>query len=227
MTLYKQTILFVLDTPDCCGKSSNGWRLVSSTGISPPAGSLSAALIACDGSRTKKRFNARTVTEQEYHCPYCLSSPYREPPDTDSRLFSLLAENESQRPKNKYRCNLAALFPAYRGAVANVAYCKATRFPGTHSKSLICVMGGVLMLITIAIGMCLMNGYLIVKGHAHSPHKEENRQRVFVSLHLFPHLTLIVQPPIQEFFSIFFRPPLWIFQRPEKYNPPFQRFVRM
>lgn len=30
--------------------------------------------------------------------------------------------------------------------------------------------------------------------------KEENRQRVFVPLHLFPHLMMIVQPPIQEFF---------------------------
>jgi hypothetical protein len=41
--------LFVLDTPARYGKSSNGWRHTSSTGISPPAGSLSAALIACDG----------------------------------------------------------------------------------------------------------------------------------------------------------------------------------
>ena len=72
-----------------------------------------------------------------------------------------------------------------------------------------------------------MNGYLIVKGHAHSPHKAENRQRVFVPLHLFPHLMMIVQPPIQEFFSIFFQPPIWISRRPERYNPPFQRFVRM
>ncbi len=31
------------------GKSSDGWWHTSSTGISPPAGSLSAALIACDG----------------------------------------------------------------------------------------------------------------------------------------------------------------------------------
>ena len=36
-----------------------------------------------------------------------------------------------------------------------------------------------LMLITIAIGMCLMNGYLIVKGHAHSPHKRGKQAESF------------------------------------------------
>lgn len=157
MTLYKETILFVLDTPDCCGKSSNGWRLVSSTGISPPAGSLPAALIACDGSRTKKRFNARTVTEQEYHCPYCRSSPYREPPDTDSRL--LFAPCRKRKPKT---------------LKTNTGEISLLHFPQIVAQPLMW-----LMLITIAIGMCLMNGYSVVKGHAHSPHKEENRQRVF------------------------------------------------
>ena len=52
------TNLFVLDTPaqGIIKRLDN-----SSTGITPPAGSLSAALIACDA------FNARTVTGQEYH----------------------------------------------------------------------------------------------------------------------------------------------------------------
>ena len=35
----------------------------------------------------RRFYHARPVTEQEYHCPYCLSSPYREPPDIGSRLF--------------------------------------------------------------------------------------------------------------------------------------------
>ena len=47
-------------------KSSDGWRHTSSTGISPPAGSLSAVLIVCDGFTLEKRYHARTVTEQEY-----------------------------------------------------------------------------------------------------------------------------------------------------------------
>jgi hypothetical protein len=36
-----------------------------------------------------------------------------------------------------------------------------------------------LMLITIAIGMCLMNGYSVVKGHAHSPHKRGKQAESF------------------------------------------------
>ena len=46
---YMKASLFVRDTPARCGKSSNGWRRPSSTGISPPHGSHAAALIACDG----------------------------------------------------------------------------------------------------------------------------------------------------------------------------------
>ena len=104
----------------------------------------------------KKRFNARTVTEQEYHCPYCLSSPYREPPDTDSRLFIAPCRKGKPKTKNKF------------GEIS------LPIFPQIVAQPLMW-----LMLITIAIGMCLMNGYSVVKGHAHSPHKEENRQRVF------------------------------------------------
>ena len=55
----------------------------------------------------RRFYHARPVTEQEYHCPYCLSSPYREPPDIGSRLFIA-----------PYR----AVCSANRGAVANVAY---------------------------------------------------------------------------------------------------------
>ena len=57
------------------GKSPNGWRHTSSTGISPPAGSLSAAPICCDGFITLD-----LMAGQEYHCPHCLSWPRRVPP---------------------------------------------------------------------------------------------------------------------------------------------------
>ena len=60
-----------------------------------------------------------------------------------------------------------------------------------------------LMLITIAIGMCLMNGYSVVKEQTHSPHKTENRQRVFVPLHLFPHLKAICVVQAQKFLKNF------------------------
>ena len=60
-------------------KSSNGDLLNRSTGISPLRGSLRAVLIAYDA------FNAHAVTEQEYHYPHCLLSPYQEQPDIYSR----------------------------------------------------------------------------------------------------------------------------------------------
>ena len=44
-----------------------------------------------------------------------------------------------------------------------------------------------------------MNGYLVVKGQAHSPHKAENRQRL-LPLHLFPHLKSKTQGLFQKTF---------------------------
>ena len=38
-------------------------------GLSPPRGSHTAMLVACDA------LNARTTTTREYHCPACTSSP--------------------------------------------------------------------------------------------------------------------------------------------------------
>ena len=35
LALYTQTLQFVLDTPEHHGKSSGGWLLTSSTGVSP------------------------------------------------------------------------------------------------------------------------------------------------------------------------------------------------
>ena len=107
LTLYKETILFVLDTPDCCGKSSNGWRLVSSTGISPPAGSLSAALIACDGSRTKNASTLGLWLNRSIIVPIACRRHIGSRPILIADCYSLLAENESHRPKNiqvKSRC---------------------------------------------------------------------------------------------------------------------------
>lgn len=89
----------------------------------------------------RRFYHARPVTEQEYHCPYCLSSPYREPPDICSRLFIA-----------PYR----AVCSVNHGAVATVAYAVA-----------------------IAIGMCLMNGYSVVKERAYSPHKRGKQAKSF------------------------------------------------
>ena len=89
----------------------------------------------------RRFYHARTVTEQEYHCPYCLSSPYREPSDTDSRL--LFAPCRKRKPKT---------------LKTNTGEISLLHFPQIVAQPLMW-----LMLITIAIGMCLMNGYLIVK----------------------------------------------------------------
>ena len=48
-----------------------------------------------------------------------------------------------------------------------------------------------------------MNGYSVVKEQTHSPHKTENRQRVFVPLHLFPHLKAICVVQAQKFLKNF------------------------
>ena len=78
---------FVLDTPRYLGShqtaDSRGLKSsISSTGISPLRGSPATALIACDGLVT-----ARTVTGQEYHYPFCLSSPYWKLSNIYSRRF--------------------------------------------------------------------------------------------------------------------------------------------
>ena len=46
---YEKAILFALGTPNLCWEVIKRLVVASSTGISPPAGSLSAAHIVCDG----------------------------------------------------------------------------------------------------------------------------------------------------------------------------------
>lgn len=71
---------------------------------------FSAAPIACDGFVLQGTYHARTVAGQEYHYPYCLSSPYRELTGTYSRLFSLLIRQDRPRTEQlirwRSRCHL-------------------------------------------------------------------------------------------------------------------------
>ena len=109
--LHKETILFVLDTPDCCGKSSNGWRLVSSTGISPSHGSHATAPIACDGFTTEiSLITLGLWLDGSIIVPIACRRHIGSRPILIADCYSLLAENESQRPKNiqvKSRCFLS------------------------------------------------------------------------------------------------------------------------
>ena len=60
---YFKAFLFVLDTPEHCGKSSNGWQLTSSTGSLTPRVVLTQPppLPATDHGQKGGRFNARTL----------------------------------------------------------------------------------------------------------------------------------------------------------------------
>ena len=82
ITSHFSVSLFVL-TPGR-RETSGGRRRTDLTGIAPI--SLSD-LIACDA------FNARTVTDREYHYHLCGSSPCREPPDS-SRLYTAALRTE-------------------------------------------------------------------------------------------------------------------------------------
>ena len=82
ITSHFSVSLFVL-TPGC-RETSGGQQRTDLTGIAPI--SLSD-LIACDA------FNARTVTDREYHYHLCGSSPCREPPDS-SRLCAAALRTE-------------------------------------------------------------------------------------------------------------------------------------
>ncbi len=54
----------------------------------------------------RRFFHARAVTGQEYHCPHCLSWPYREPPGTSCGLLSLPATEWASRKQVSvtFRC---------------------------------------------------------------------------------------------------------------------------
>ena len=70
--------------PPGCRETSGGRRRTDLTGIAPI---LLSDLMACDA------FNARTVTDREYHYHLCGSSPCREPPDS-SRLCAAALRTE-------------------------------------------------------------------------------------------------------------------------------------
>ena len=83
---------------------------------------FSAAPIACDGFAPQGTYHARTVAGQEYHCPYCRSSPYRELPGTDSQLFSLSIGQGRPWTVQSIRWCPLCLCLIHHGAVAKVAY---------------------------------------------------------------------------------------------------------
>lgn len=128
---------YLSSTPRLLGKSSNGWRRTSSTGIMRPR----MVLMRLSSIRAVK-------TEQEYR-PYCWSSPYWEPPSSHSSLFLAPCRNRKQnRPKKKVKSHSFVM------------------------RHILAQLLKWLMLITITIGMCLMNGYSDFKVQTH-PSKDK------------------------------------------------------
>ena len=139
---YFKAAPFVLDTPDCCGKSSNGWKLTSSTGNLTPRVVLTQPppLPATDHGggplqRSDVRLDGSIIVPASDH------GRYREPPGTDSRLF--LAPCQTEQAKD-----LLTFF-----SVVSCCSCPAD-FRAAAVRAL-----------TFAkeAGMCLMNGYAVFK----------------------------------------------------------------
>ncbi len=113
---YMKASLFVRDTPARYGnhQTAGGDQL---------HGNFTPAWFSCGCSHclrrlhAGKRYHARTVTEQESHCPHRRSWPYREPPGISWSLF------------------LAPCRTADRGRNDSVASrCRRPAHPGAASK---------------------------------------------------------------------------------------------
>lgn len=138
---YFKAFLFVLDTPEHCGKSSNGWQLTSSTGNLTPRVVLTQPppLPATDHGK-QSCFNARTLGWTGVSLR-CWSWPYREPPGTGSLLFLAPCWEEQTKDLQFLFSVVSRCFlPADRRAAATWALAFAK-----------------------AAGMCLMNGYAVFK----------------------------------------------------------------
>ena len=146
--LYFQSVKFVLDTPYTYGKSSSGGQLNRTTGISPLRGSLQAAPTCCDGSRQNAASTLDFMAGQEYRPIAC----YRRTggnPIFIAGGFSLIVWTTDNQANNK--CDpVSCVF---------------------HND----IMAQPLMwlpLITVTMGMCLMNGYSVFKEHREVKRKD-------------------------------------------------------
>lgn len=116
------------------------------------AGSVPAPRVEAPshGSHVTALIAFLAVTGREYHCPHCLSSPCRVLPGSHRICFSLRAGAESNTDRK--RKVMSCCFPL-------------RHIPAQFLKRL--------MLITIAMGMCLTNGYAVFKVQTHSPKEKQ------------------------------------------------------
>lgn len=116
------------------------------------AGSVPAPRVEAPshGSHVTALIAFLAVTGREYHCPHCLSSPFWVLPRSHRILFlAPCREKKPSRPKSKVMS--CCFLPRHISA----QFLKR------------------LMLITIAMGMCLTNGYAVFKVQTHSPKEKQ------------------------------------------------------
>lgn len=114
--------LFVLNIPVCCGKTSDGWRLTSSTGISPLRGSLRAAPTCCDGSRRPFAVSRSTLWPDRSIAPL----PVTAMPGAARHLGLSVSRSAPASSRPKTFLSIGGVFsvscPVHPGAEAHVAY---------------------------------------------------------------------------------------------------------
>ena len=126
--VYKHLSSFVRDTPGL-------WEIIKrrlvnrSTGISPLRGSLRAAPICCDGSRTMRPLQRSTLWRgRSLFDPIACNRHAGDNPVFIAGSFSLIAGQVGGIPPS--------CVPRHHGASANVAHA------GSHSNGRMCLMNG-------------------------------------------------------------------------------------
>ena len=139
---YFKVFLFVLDTPEHCGKSSNGWRLTSSTGNLTPRVVLTQPppLPATDHGKIEPLQRSDVRLDGSIIVPAAGHGRTGSHPVLTACCFSLLAGKNKPKTYFSFSVESRCFLPAdHRAAAAwALAFAKAA-------------------------GMCLMNGYAVFK----------------------------------------------------------------
>ena len=115
--------------------------------------SSTGLLAPSHGSHVTALIAFLAVTGREYHCPHCLLSPFWVLPRSLRKLF--LAPCRGRKPSRPKSKVMSCCFPP-------------RHIPAQLLKWL--------MLITIAMGMCLTNGYAVFKIQTHSQKQKQVKE---------------------------------------------------
>ena len=133
---------------------------VGSTGISPSRGSLMTAPIACDGFTVEMPLITLGLwLDGSIISPIAGYRHAGSRPALIADCFSLfIGRNKPKTKLISFSVVSCCFLPAHHGAAANVAHAFA-----------------------MAIGMCLMNGYSVVKDHPCLPKRKTGREFSYLS----------------------------------------------